>query len=61
MPETLVSNSYEPLQHASLRVLSVKTAMLLALTSAAKVGELTALSFNPCFLLLTGDCSGAVL
>lgn len=45
---------------ASLRALSVKATMLLALTTAKRLGE-TALSIYPCYLLLRSDCSGAVL
>ncbi len=41
---------FEPLQSSSLRVLSLKTILLLALTSVKQVGDLQALSFNPASL-----------
>ncbi len=37
----------EPLQSLTLRVLSLKTALLLALASVKRVGDLHALSVNP--------------
>ncbi len=40
----------EPLQSSSLRVLSLKTALLLALASVKQVGDLQALSVNPACL-----------
>lgn len=62
--EVWVSDPYESLEHSSLWALSVKTVMLLVLTSAKRMGELTTLPVNPscyCYLLLQGDHSGAVL
>ncbi len=41
---------FEPLQSLSLRVLSLKTALLLALASVKRVGDLQALSVNPIWL-----------
>ncbi len=38
---------FEPLQSSSLRVLLLKTALLLALASVKRVGDLQALSINP--------------
>ncbi len=38
---------FEPLQSSNLRVLSLKTALLLALASVKRVGDLQALSVNP--------------
>ncbi len=38
---------FEPLQSSSLRVLSLKTALLLALASVKRVEDLQALSVNP--------------
>ncbi len=38
---------FEPLQSSSLRVLCLKTALLLALASVKRVGDLQALSVNP--------------
>lgn len=41
--KALVSDSYKPLDRSSLLAMSVKSAMLLALTSAKWVGEMTTL------------------
>ncbi len=41
---------FKPLQSTSLRVLSFKTALLLALASVKRVGDLQALSINPACL-----------
>ncbi len=41
---------FEPLQSSSLRVLSLKTALLLALALVKRVGDLQALSVNPILL-----------
>ncbi len=38
---------FEPLKSSSLKVLSLKTALLLALVSIKRVGDLQALSVNP--------------
>ena len=59
--QALVSVSYEHLEHSSLRALSFKTALLLALTSAKRVSELCALLGHPGCLLLRGDHNGATL
>lgn len=59
--EALVTHPYGPLEHSSMQALWLKTALLLVLTSAKRVCELTALSMNPCCLPLLGDHSGATL
>ncbi|KAL3060782.1 hypothetical protein OYC64_015181 [Pagothenia borchgrevinki] len=59
--EALVTGPFEPLELSSLKALSWKTALLLALTSAKRVSELTALSVHPSCLLIRGDQSGATL
>ncbi len=41
---------FEPLQSSNLRGLSLKTALLLALTLVKQVGDLQALSVNPAYL-----------
>ncbi|XP_044229424.1 G-protein coupled receptor 4-like [Thunnus albacares] len=52
--EALVIDPYEPLECSSLKALSFKTALLLALTSAMRVSELCALSVHPsCFVVTT--------
>ena len=52
--EALVSDPYEPLERSSLKALSFKTALLLALTSAMRVSEVCALSVHPsCFVVTT--------
>ena len=59
--EAVVTEPFEPLELSSLKVLSLKTALLLALTSARGVSELAALSVHPSCLLIRGDPSGATL
>ena len=59
--EALVTEPFEPLELSSLKTLSLKTALLLALTLAKRVCELTALSVHPGCLLIQGDRSGATL
>ena len=59
--EALVTEPFEPLELSSLKALSWKTALLLALTSAKRVSELTALSVHPSCLMIRGDQSGATL
>jgi len=59
--EALVTEPFEPLELSSLKALSWKTALLLALTSARRVSELAALSVHPSCLLSRGDRSGATL
>ena len=59
--EALVTEPFEPLELSSLKALSWKTALLLALTSAKIVSELTALSVHQSCLLIRGDRSGATL
>lgn len=48
--EALRSNPYEPLEQSSLKMLSLKTTLLLALTSAKRVSELCALSVHPSYM-----------
>ncbi len=52
---------FEPLQFSSLRVLLVKTALLLALASVKRVGDLQALSVNPACLEFGPNDSKVVL
>ncbi len=52
---------FEPLQSSSLRVLSLKTALLLALASVKQVGDLQALSVNPACLEFGPNDSKVVL
>lgn len=61
MLEALVSDPYQPPKHSAQWALSLKTALLLFLTSAKRVCELIALSVNPCCLLLRDDHSGMTL
>ncbi len=49
-PWDLPTALFEPLQSSSLRALSLKTALLLALASVKRVGDLQALSVNPACL-----------
>lgn len=52
----LATEPFEPLAEVSLKLLSLKTALLLALTSVKRVGDLTALSVNPsCLQFAAGD------
>ena len=48
--EALSCAPFEPLQQVELKMLSFKTALLLALTSAKRVSDIHALSVNPFFL-----------
>ena len=57
----LSRDPFEPLSQAPLDALSFKTALLLALVSAKRAGELTALSVSPSCLLLNEDSSFALL
>ena len=52
---------FEPLEGASLKWLSVKTALLLALATGKRVSDLRALSIQPGCLVISGDASKAVL
>lgn len=52
---------FEPLPQTSLRLLSLKTALLLALTSAKRVSDLCALSVAPSCLAIRADGSSATL
>ena len=61
MLEALVTEPFEPLELSSLKALSWKTALLLALTLAKRVSELTALSVHPSCLLIRGDQSESLL
>ena len=57
----LSRDPFEPLSQAPLDALSLKTALLLALVSAKRAFELTALSVSPSYLLLNEDSSFALL
>ena len=59
--EALCSPPFEPLEQADIRWLSVKTAFLLAITSAKRVGELHALSVARDCLRWTPDGSGVTM
>ena len=59
--DALCDAPFEPIAQASLKLLSFKTALLLALTSAKRVGDLCALSTQPAGLAIYGDRSSAVL
>ena len=59
--EALVSEPFEPLELSSLKALLWKTALLLALTSAKRLSELTSLLVHLSCLLIRGDQSGATL
>ncbi len=52
---------FEPLQSTSLRALSLKTTLLLALASVMRVGDLQALSINPVCLEFGPNDSKVVL
>ncbi len=52
---------FEPLQSSSLRVLSLKTALLLALASVKRVGDLQAISVNPACLEFGPNDSKVIL
>jgi hypothetical protein len=52
---------FEPLQSVSLKTLSLKTALLLALASVKRVGDLQALSVNPACLEFGSNDSKVVL
>ncbi len=52
---------FEPLQSTSLRALSLKTTLLLALASVKQVGDLQALSINPACLKFRPNDSKVVL
>ena len=52
--EALVTEPFEPLELSSLKALSLKTALLLALTSARGVSELAALSVHPSWVFDPG-------
>ncbi len=52
---------FEPLQSSSLRILSLKTALLLALASVKRVGDLQALSVNPAYLKFGPNDSKVIL
>ena len=58
---TLYGAPFEPLGGASLKWLSVKTALLLALATGKRVSDLQALSIQAGCLVISGDASKAVL
>ncbi len=53
--EALFGSPFEPIQSADMKFLSNKTALLLALTSAKREGDLHALSVHPCCTQYTSD------
>ena len=57
----LVKAPFEPLDRVPLKFVSAKTALLLALTSAKRVSDLSALSVAPSCLRIQGDGSSAIL
>ncbi len=57
----LRGSTFEPLQSSSLRVLSLKTALLLALASVKQVRDLQALSVNPTCLEFGPNNSKVIL
>ena len=59
--QALSQAPFEPMAEATLRHLSFKTAFLLAITSAKRVGELHALSITPTCLRWKADYSGVTL
>ena len=59
--EALRETPFEPLNQIPLKILSLKTALLLALTTAKRVSDLCALSMRPDCLAINGDLSRAVL
>lgn len=59
--EAMCEHPFEPLESADLRMLSYKTALLLALASAKRVGDLHALSVHPSCIQFTPDGSKVVL
>ena len=61
MLRTLVKAPFEPLDRVPLKFVSAKTALLLALTSAKRVSDLSALSVAPSCLRIQGDGSSAIL
>ncbi len=52
---------FKPLQSLNLRVLSLKTTLLLALASVKRVGDLQALSVNPVCLQFGPNGSKVIL
>ena len=61
MLRALSKAPFEPLYQVPLKFLSAKVALLLALTSAKRVSDLSALSVAPSCLQIQGDGSSAVL
>ncbi len=59
--KALQAPPFEPFQSSSLRVLSLKTSLLLALASVKRAGDLQALSVNPACLEFGPDDSKVVL
>ena len=57
----LAKAPFEPLDRVPLKFGSAKTALLLALTSAKRVSDLSALSVAPSCLRIQGDGSSAIL
>ena len=59
--DALCEPPFEPLSQASIKWVTIKTALLLALTSAKRSSDLCALSVQADCLILTGDNRKAVL
>ncbi len=59
--DALCGPPFEPLDDVSLRLLSLKTSLLLALTTAKRVSDLCALSTRADCLIISGDRTRAVL
>ena len=59
--QALSKAPFEPMAGSSLRLLSIKTAFLLAVTTAKRVSELHALSISPACLHWKADNSGVTL
>lgn len=59
--ESIRAAPYEPLDHADLKWLSLKTAFLLAMASGKRVGELQALSVHETCFRWNADGSGVTL
>ncbi|XP_058483844.1 uncharacterized protein LOC131459867 [Solea solea] len=59
--EALSGLPFEPLEFADLKVLSLKTILLLALTSASRIGELHALSVHDSCMQFSADYGKVIL
>ena len=59
--EAFCGPPFDPIESADMKLLSYKTALLLALTSAMRVGDLHAFSVHPSFNHFTPDGSKVTL